>query len=274
MAHSPPIVLVFAANDPTGGAGLAADLLTLAALGCHGLPVLTATTVQDTAGVDAVLPVDADWVLAQARKVLEDMPVAAFKLGVAGSLENLLAMAEILADHPNVPLVVDPVLRSGRGDPLASDEMVLALTETILPQTTLVTPNSLEARRLAGGKEEAADDLSLDEAAARLLAFGCEAVLITGTHEPGPEVVNTLYDEGGVVLRQSWPRLAGSFHGSGCTLASACAAALARGLSIEAAARDAQDYTFGTLRAAFRPGMGQYIPDRLFWARGEEEDDD
>ena len=120
----PPIVLTFAASDPSGGAGMQADILTLASMGCHPLSVLTAITVQDTLGVEGVQPIDAEWVADQARCLLEDMPVDAFKIGVLGSVENIAAIAEILSDYPDVPLVLDPVLASGRGDELASDEML------------------------------------------------------------------------------------------------------------------------------------------------------
>jgi len=120
MSDSPPIVLVFAANDPSGGAGMQADILTLASMGCHPLSVITGLTVQDTIGVEAVMPIEAEWVADQARCVLEDMPVAAFKLGVLGSVENIAAIAEVVSDYPDVPLVLDPVLASGRGDEFAA----------------------------------------------------------------------------------------------------------------------------------------------------------
>ena len=119
----PPIVLTFAASDPSGGAGMQADILTLASMGCHPLSVITAITVQDTLGVEGVQAIDADWVADQARCLLEDMPVDAFKIGVLGSVENIAAIAEIVSDYPDVPLILDPVLASGRGDELASDEM-------------------------------------------------------------------------------------------------------------------------------------------------------
>ena len=133
----PPIVLTFAASDPSGGAGLQADILTLAAMGCHPLSVMTALTVQDTTGVEGVLAIDSDWVADQARALLEDIPIDAFKIGVLGSVENIAAIAEIISDYPDVPLILDPVLASGRGDELASDEMTHALRELLLPQTTI-----------------------------------------------------------------------------------------------------------------------------------------
>jgi hydroxymethylpyrimidine/phosphomethylpyrimidine kinase len=277
MSQSPPIVLTFAATDPSGGAGLQADILTLSSMGCHALSVVTAVTVQDTVGVEDVMPLDAEWVADQARSVLEDMPVAVFKIGLLGSVEIIAAIAEVVSDYPEVPLVLDPVLSSGRGDELATDDMVIAMRELLIPQTTLITPNSLEARRLAtddGDDSDDSDDPALEECARRILTLGCEYVLITGTHENTPQVVNILYSQDGVVRSDSWQRLAGTYHGSGCTLASAIAATIANGLPIAEAVRDAQEYTWQTLSSAYRPGMGQQIPDRLFWAREEDAEDE
>src|SRR4051812_12787772 len=149
----PPIVLTFAASDPTGGAGLQADLLTLAALGCHPLSVVTALTIQDTSGVERLRAVEPDWILQQARAVLAEMRVAAFKLGVLGSAQNVSAIAEILAGHSAVPVVLDPVLASGRGDPLASEDLIAALREKLMPRCAIVTPNSVEARRLGSASD-------------------------------------------------------------------------------------------------------------------------
>lgn len=271
---SPPAVLTFAASDPTGGAGVQADLLTLASLGCHPLSVVTALTVQDTAGVEAVLAIDAGWVADQARALLEDIPVAAFKFGMLGSVEAIAVIAEIVNDYPDIPLVFDPVLASGRGDQLADEAMVDAMVGLLLPRTTVLTPNSLEARRLAQDDENESDTLGLSECARRLVSAGAEYVLITGTHENSPRVINTLYGSRGRLRADQWERLPGSFHGSGCTLASAIAANLAHGLDIEVAVREAQDYTWQALAAGFRAGMGQTIPDRFFWARDEETEDD
>ncbi|OGA43614.1 MAG: bifunctional hydroxymethylpyrimidine kinase/phosphomethylpyrimidine kinase [Betaproteobacteria bacterium RIFCSPLOWO2_12_FULL_62_13] len=268
----PPIVLAFAATDPSGGAGLQADILTLASMGCHPLSVVTAVTIQDTMGVEEVMALDAEWVADQARCVLEDMPVAAFKVGMVGSIENIAAIAEVVSDYPEIPLILDPVLASGRGDELVTDEMISALRELLVPQSTIITPNSIEARRLT--QEEGEEDIDLAECARRLLATGCEYVLITGTHENTAQVTNTLYGQDGVVRSDNWERLPGSYHGSGCTLASAIAATIANGLNISDAVQDAQEYTWQTLKAAFRPGMGQHIPDRLFWAREDEPADE
>lgn len=270
----PPIVMVFAASDPSGGAGLQADIMTLSSMGCHPLSVVTALTVQDSAGVEDVLAIDADWVSDQARALLEDMPVSAFKVGMLGSVENIAAIAEIISDYPDIPLILDPVLSSGRGDELASEDMIAALRELLLPQTTLLTPNSIEARRLALDESNEEDDPDLAECARRLVGAGAEYVLITGTHEHTPQVVNSLYGENGLIRADPWERLPGSYHGSGCTLASAIAANLANGLELAEAVRDAQDYTWQALENGFRPGMGQYLPDRFFWAREPEPGED
>ncbi len=271
MLQPPPIVLSFSANDSSGGAGIQADTLTLASMGCHPLSVITAVTVQDTVGVDDVMALDPGWVADQARAVLEDMPVHAFKIGMLGSVEIIAAIAEIVLDYPDIPIVLDPVLSSGRGDELASEDMILAMRELLLPQTTIITPNSIEARRLVQDEAEDSDELDLDQCGGRLLHMGCEYVLITGAHENTRKVTNTLYTASGIVRSDVWQRLTASFHGSGCTLASAIAATLANGLPISDGVYEAQEYTWQALKAGFHPGMGQYLPDRLFWARNEHE---
>jgi len=181
--------------------------------------------------------------------VLADAPALAIKIGVVGSAANAQAIAELLAAHPQVPVVLDPVLASARGDALGDEGTLQALRSLLLPRATVATPNSIEARALGGAEG--------------LLALGCRYVLVTGTHEPGDEVVNTLYGAGGVVREDRWPRLPGSYHGSGCTLASAIAARLAHGDAVPEAVRRAQDYTWCALKRGYRPGTGQHVPDRL-----------
>lgn len=269
MRDTPPLVLTFAGTDPTGGAGLQADILTIASLGCHPLSVVTAVTVQDSLGVADFLPIKADWVADQARRVLEDMPVSAFKVGMLASPEVALAVAEVVSDYPDLPLILDPVLASGRGDELVTGDLLPVIKEALLPQTTVLTPNSLEARQLAMDDALDEEPPELAECARRLLDLGCEYVLITGSHEHTPQVVNTLYGESGVLQILRWERLPSSFHGSGCTLASALASMLAMGMALPEAVREAQAFTYQSLHSAFCPGMGQAIPDRLYWARTE-----
>ena len=269
--YSPPVVMTLAGNDPSGGAGIAADIETLVSLGCHPAPVLTALTVQDTHNVQALLPVEPDQVLAQARAVLEDMPVATFKVGVIGSADNAAALHRLFAAWPDIPVVLDPVLAAGGGTALASAALIEALQTLLLPLTTVLTPNSAEARRLAPEAD------TLEACAMALLARGCRYVLITGGHEPTGDVVNTLYGNNRLLETWRWPRLPDSYHGSGCTLASAIAALLAQGHhpcseeSICSAAYRAQHYAWKTLQAGYRAGGGQWLPNRLFWAAASRD---
>jgi hydroxymethylpyrimidine/phosphomethylpyrimidine kinase len=260
--------MTLAGNDPSGGAGIAADIETLISLGCHPAPVITALTVQDTHNVQALLPVDPDRVYAQGQVVLEDMPVAAFKVGVIGSADNAAALHRLFAAWPNIPVILDPVLAAGGGTELASTALIEALQTLLLPLTTVLTPNSVEARRLAPEAD------TLEACAMALLARGCRYVLITGGHESEPptEVINTLYGNNRLLETWRWPRLPHEYHGSGCTLASAIAALLAQGHhpyleeSICSAIHSAQQYAWRALQAGYRAGGGQWLPNRLFWA--------
>jgi hydroxymethylpyrimidine/phosphomethylpyrimidine kinase len=163
--------------------------------------------------------------------------------------------------------VFDPVLASGRGDAFADEDAVAAMIELLLPLTDVLTPNSLEARRLAQELGAAGD---LPSCARLLIGAGCAHVLVTGTHEHSARVVNTLYGSHGPLRQDEWERLSGSYHGSGCTLASAIAAQLAWGQPLPEAVRAAQHYTWHSLAHGFRPGMGQYIPNRLWRMPGEQ----
>ncbi len=256
---APPVVLVFAGSDPTGGAGIAADILTLASLGCHPAPVVTAVTAQDTADVKQFTPVDTGLVIAQARAILEDMPVAAIKTGMLGNPEILAAVATIAGQYAQLPLVVDPVLASAAGNPLAEGPMEDALRSLLVPRATLITPNTLEARALAPGAD------TVDACAQELLDLGSGYVLVTGTHENTPEVSHRLYTDRRLVETFSVERLPAQYHGSGCTLAAACAAALAHGIGLPEGINRALNYTWQSLRHGYRLGMGQHLPNRLYW---------
>ncbi|MBT6141395.1 MAG: hydroxymethylpyrimidine/phosphomethylpyrimidine kinase [Nitrosomonadales bacterium] len=265
-------VMTFSATDPTGGAGLQADVLTLASIGCHPFSIATAVSVQDTIGVESLAAISAELVNDQARSILEDMEISVFKCGLLGSSENITVVAEIAADYPDIPLIIDPVLASGRGDELVNIEMMSAMLELLFPQSHLITPNSHEARRLVIDSDENFEDISIDQCAERLQLLGCQNVLITGTHENTKSVINTLYLEAKEAIPYYWDRLPGNYHGSGCTLTSAIAGYLAQGLSLELAVEHAQHYTWQALKNAFKPGMGQSIPDRLFWMDQEDGD--
>lgn len=262
MAAAGPVVMLFGGTDPTGGAGLAADVLTVASLGCHPAPVVTAVTAQDTTGVKGYMRTPTELVIAQARAVLEDVAVAAFKTGMLCNAETVSAVASIVDDYADIPLIVDPVQASGSTyEPLSEEPLEDALRVLLLPRATLVTPNVDEAKRLAPGGD------TLDACAQELLALGCSYVLITGTHDPTPKVLNRLYGDERLLKTFACERLPYSYHGSGCTLASACAATMARGENPIDAIAQALDYTWQTLKHGFRAGMGQHLPERLYWGR-------
>ena len=260
-----PVVLCLSGNDPTGGAGIQADIEALASHGCHCAPVITTLTVQDTQDVQSVAPLDGLLVAEQARAVLEDMPVAAIKIGLLGSADVAESIDAILADYPDIPVVLDPVLASGQGTGLVDEEVLDAMDSLLFPHTTVLTPNSQEARVLAPEAD------NLDACAMVLLEMGCEFVLITGTHENTEHVVNRLYGNNRLLETFTWERLPDSFHGSGCTLASSIAGLLAQGLEPFSAIHEAQEYTWETLNHGYRLGMGQALPNRLFWALAGEE---
>ena len=252
----PPVVAIIAGNDPSGGAGVAADIQTVTALGGHPAPVITALTVQDTRNAYRVEATAPELVIEQARAVFDDLPVRAVKIGLLPTAETATAVAEFLADYRHVPLVLDPVLVAAGGADLAERALADVLLERLMPLATVATPNALEIRRLGG---ETGDRASR---AATLLARGCRWVLVKGADEDTPGVENALYGEG-FDSTYRWRRLPESYHGSGCTLASAIAVLLARGRPVPVAVQDAQRYTIEALRTGFRPGRGQYIPRRL-----------
>lgn len=291
IPETPPCVLCLSAGDATAGSGLAADILTLASMGCHPLPVQTAALVRDTRGIDELWPAAPELIAMQARAVLEDVPVAAFKLGFCGSVENVAVIAEILADYPDVPLVVEPGLHAAALLGEAGEEIAAALADLILPQTTLLVADRHELLRLTGLAGDEAGELDddedageagdggagsaeVDEALERLLGNGTEYVLLTGGGDHGPQLVDTLFGSEGIVRTDAGPRPAAPCLGAGTTLAAAAVAAMAHGMELPEAVREAQEFTRQALRHSYRAGMGRALPDRFFWARGKDAGDD
>lgn len=254
-----PIVLCFSGLDPSGGAGIQADIETLASLGCHCAPIVTALTAQDTENVKDVEAIYANFLIEQARVIFEDYPVAAIKIGLLGSVEAVEAIHTLLMDYPDIPVVLDPVLAAGGGTDLSSQAIIDAMINLLLPQMTIITPNSHEARELS--KE--AD--SLEACASCLMEHGSQYVLVTGAHENTSNVIHKLWGNRKLMNTFECERLPHEYHGSGCTLASAIAAYLAHGTEIVSAVRSAQTFTYESLKNAQRLGMGQLIPRRLFW---------
>ena len=260
-----PVVMCFSGLDATGGAGIQADIEAITSMGAHPAPIVTAHTVQDTQQVYRYETQDALLIIEQARAVLEDIPVAAFKLGMLGDVAIIESIHSILADYPTTPVVFDPVLASGQGDELADAATIDAMRELLFPQTTILTPNSIEAKRLAPEAD------TLDACAEALQNRGCEFILITGTHEQGNEVVNSLYNNHRIMERFHWTRLPHEYHGSGCTLAASIAGLLAHGLEPFTAINEAQDFTWQSLAQAKQLGKGQHIPQRFFWTMDDDE---
>jgi hydroxymethylpyrimidine/phosphomethylpyrimidine kinase len=260
----PPCVLIISGNDPSGGAGMAADLQATSALGAHPAPVITSLTVQDTANAYRVDAVDPGLVAEQARAVLADLDVAAIKIGLLADAGIGEAVAEVLEENPTPPVVIDPVLVAAGGAKLAERSLETVLMERLFPLATLLTPNALELRRLGG---ETGDR---DARARRLLATGADWVLAKGADEDTPGVENALYGPGDFVEVSRWRRLPGDYHGSGCTLASAISALLATGAAVQRAVAEGQKYTYECLMQAYRPGRGQFIPRRFHDAHDRE----
>ncbi len=251
-----PIVLCFSGHDPGGGAGIHADIEAIGALGAHALTIITAHTVQDTRNVERVLPVDTTLIAEQIVALSADSVISAIKVGLLGNASQISVIART-AQHLGVPLVLDPILRAGGGNNLASSPTITAMQTELFPLTTVLTPNAAEARRLVPGCD------TVDAGAQALLEAGCANVLVTGGDEPSDDVVNAWHRAGQPAQTFRWPRLPETFHGAGCTLASSIAALLAQGLEIGEALAQAQVYTQRTLQNAQRTGQGRRIPGRL-----------
>ena len=264
-------VLSFGCSDSLGAIGIQADLGSFAAMGCHGLTVITAILVGDTTEITEIEPIDVEILIDQARTILEDVPVAAFKLGVIGSVENVTAIAEIVSDYPEVPLIFDPFSSHVPDQGQKTEDIFQAVNELIIPQTTLLVASAMEIARLAEAWREPSTDDTLALDIERLIESGCEYVFVMGADITGNEITNCLYDSSGIIRRDSWPRLSGSFLGAGSTLSAAVTALIANGLEIHDAILEAQEFTNAALAHAQRFGMGKLVPDRYFWAREPDE---
>jgi hydroxymethylpyrimidine/phosphomethylpyrimidine kinase len=261
----------FNVADPVGATGIQADLASFAAMGCHGLSVITALAIGDTARVEDAQTIEADWVSDQARVMLEDMPVSAFKVGYLGGIENVSVIAEIVSDYPDIALVLDPF--SSRMPDLGSDgeDLLVAVRELLVPQTTVLLLSAVELSRLAETWREPSGRDMLADDAMHLVDLGCEYVFVTNAPDDMQKVANSLFNESGRVRHDSWARQPGAFSGAGSTLSATIAAMLANGLDVPEAVLEAQEFIVAALAHAGRMGMGKLIPDRLFWARDTDE---
>ncbi len=258
--------MTFGVADPVGAIGVQADLAAFAAMGCHGLSVITALAVGDTTGIEDVQFVEPEWIADQARVLLEDMPVTAFKIGYLGSIETVAVIAEIMSDYPEVPLILDPFL-TALSEQETDDELLLAVRQLLVPQSTLLLVSTDELARLAETWREPSDDEMLSIDAMHAVQLGCEFVFVTGTPGETGKVSNTLFGSEGMIRADSWARLPGTYTGAGTTLSATIAAMLANGIEAPEAVFEAQEFTVAALTHAQRLGMGKLVPDRFFWAR-------
>ncbi len=267
-----PLILAFGVADPVGAVGIQADLASFAAMGCHGLSVVTGLLIGDTTRIEDVQQIEADWVSDQARLLLEDMPVAAFKVGAVGSIESISVIAEIVSDYPDIPLILDPFLSGLPESSTEGEDLLTATRELLIPQTTLLLLSAVELARLAETWREPSSEDTLMVDAMHLIGTGCEYVFVTGTPGEMHEVANSLFNEDGLVRRDTWQRVSGTFTGAGSTLSATAAAMLANGLDVPEAMLEAQEFVIASIAHAQRLGMGKLVPDRYFWAREPDAD--
>ncbi len=251
-----PVVLVIAGHDPSGGAGIQADIESIANAGCHAVTVITSLTIQNTSKVIDVLPQEPEPFREQIKLILEDMDIASCKIGMIGSIKLMGVIVDELAES-NFPIVLDPVMSSTTGKNFADDDLCKNMLTSLLPLTTLITPNSIEAKLLTQK-----DDLTA--AATTLMNYGAASVLITGTHAETHAVINSLYTKQDSLIEYQWERLPNTFHGSGCTLSSRIAALLALGNDLKTSVEKAQEYTWLSLKHGLKLGRGQAQPNRFY----------
>ncbi|MCL6415070.1 hydroxymethylpyrimidine/phosphomethylpyrimidine kinase [Aestuariirhabdus sp. Z084] len=254
----PPVVVAISGLDPTGGAGIAADIEAITAMGGHCCPLISCQTVQDSHGVTRVEAVNSQLLIDQARVLLHDIKPDAFKLGALATAETVAAVRQILTPFPDVPVVMDPVLAGGGGGSLGGPALAAALCD-LMPLIEICTPNIPELKTLAEACQEPDSVSDIDA----VLQRGCGSLLLTGTHAASQQIHHRLYRANGEVQQYHCSRLPGEYHGSGCTLAAALAARRAQGDCLESACQAALDYCFDSLVNAYSLGKGQLFPDRL-----------
>ncbi len=270
---SPACILTFNANDPSGAGGLSADIAAIASAGAHGLSVVTGAYVRDTAEIFDHFPFDSEAVTDQARAALEDMPVAAIKVGFVGSPENISAVAEIASDYPELPLIAYmPNLSWWNESDLES--YLEAFRDLLLPQTTVLVGNHSSLWRWLlpewpGERNPSARDLA--RAAAEQ---GVPYTLVTGITLPDQFIDNVLATPETVLYSEKFERFEATFCGAGDTLTAALTALIGNGHDLPSATSEALTYLDHSLNAGFHPGMGHIVPDRMFWAQADDDEAD
>ncbi len=253
-----PTVLCFSGLDPSGGAGIQADIEAIGQSGSHAAIACTALTIQNSQRVFGFEAASKELLLAQANAVVGDLPIKVVKSGMLGTTDNIAALAGFLREHPDYLYVLDPVLVANSGGSLGNQETLVRAFIELTPLATVLTPNTVELRALTGEQD-------LEKATAKLFEMGAKAVLVKGGHEDTPDYIrNALYIDGEMVSETKCPRLAGEYHGSGCSLASFIAGRLAQGDHLKQAVHHAETWLFGVLKNAETPVEGgQKIPKRF-----------
>lgn len=253
-----PTVLCFSGLDPSGGAGLQADIEAIGQSGAHAAIACTALTIQNSQQVFGFEATSKQLLLAQANAVVGDLPIKVVKSGMLGTTDNIAALAEFLREHPEYLYVLDPVLVANSGGSLGDQQTLVQAFVELIPLASVLTPNTVELRALTGETE-------IEKATAKLFAMGAKAVLVKGGHEDTPDYIrNALYVNGEMITESKCPRLAGEYHGSGCSLASFIAGRLALGDNLKTAVQHAETWLFGVLKNAETPiEGGQKIPKRF-----------
>jgi len=249
------VVLSLSGHDPTGGADIQADIETLQALGLYPCTIITSLTVQDSVNVHRIQPISTALIQAQLHTLMNDIKVDCFKIGLLGHASLARPIQALLTQHPNTPAVLDPILRAGGGKTLANDALKQALI-TLLPQLHVITPNLSEAQQLSGQQHP-------DDCATWLADHGARAVFITDTDTRTTQITHRLYQQQQLLSEISDERLPYSYHGSGCTLATAFAAYVTQGLSLMDAAQKAHKFSWNSLRNGLKIGRGQHFPQRI-----------
>ncbi|MDO9237932.1 MAG: hydroxymethylpyrimidine/phosphomethylpyrimidine kinase [Aquabacterium sp.] len=272
-AGSPPCVMSFNANDPSGASGIGADIATIAAMGAHALPVVTSLLIRDSAEVFESHEIDPEAVVDQARSVLEDITITAWKVGFLGSAEGVSAVAEILSDYADTPLVSYLPNLSWMDDDALSGYLD-AFRELILPATMVLVGNHKTLTDFLLPEWEAERAPSARELAVAAAEHGCGFILVTGVQLPDQFIDNVLANDQGAVAGERFERFEASFVGAGDTLTAALAAILSTGTALDVAVSEALSFLDQALDGGFRPGMGGVVPDRFFWALPPSEEEE
>jgi hydroxymethylpyrimidine/phosphomethylpyrimidine kinase len=255
-AEASPIALTIAGSDPSGGAGIQADLKTFSAFGVYGASVITALTAQNTTGVSGVFGITPDFIAAQFRSVVSDLAVSAAKTGMLGDVATVEMVTRLLAEIPSIPVVVDPVMVATSGDVLLAPDAIDAVRQLLIPRAFLITPNIPEAAKLLEGSP-AQSEAEMRRDAEKLMQFGCGAVLLKGGHARGAHAVDILFDGATHhVLRRPWIETRNT-HGTGCTLSAAVAANLALGRRLEEAVARSKAFVWEALFAGRSRAIGK-----------------